>query len=192
MKTLTTNKLTICCGDLSKFHYDRFDFYESNGFVTIIPEVCYRIEEEFEKQGWEKHNTIIHLHTPEDFHTPQQMRLLARRVGEVINLGYKILITTNNDYLLHELNTLITLYWKSNNNIPSNELELEDNPTVVDKICQEYQYNSKQFLNPNDVIAYDYIKRTKQCKMDNYGIEIPSIDNTIAEVNKIMDLLIFE
>jgi len=139
-----------------------------------------------------KKNTVIFLSSPEDFHTTQDLRLLAREIGKAINEGYKIIVRTNNDYLIKELNILIQLYCRSKEKETPDELKLKDIDHIVDKICRDYQYTSKQFLNPENIIAYDYIKRIKLCKITEYGIEIPSMDNIINEMNNIEDNLLYQ
>lgn len=192
MKTLKTNKLTICCGDLSKFPVKRFDFYQDYEIISMVTETANRLEVEFDEQGWQKEKVVAYFHIPEDFRTPQEMRLFARRIGELINSGYKILITTHNDYLIKELNILILFYHRTEEAIKTDQLALEDKPSPIRDLIQKYNYKIQQFLNPENVIAYDFDKRIKQCKIDYQGIEVESIDKIINEMNLITDKLLFE
>ena len=192
MKTLKTNKLTICCGNVFKFPSNKFDTFQDHFFWEGAKHTLFNSKNYFENTNYSKKNTVIFLSSPEDFHTTQDLRLLAREIGKAINEGYKIIVRTNNDYLIKELNILIQLYCRSKEKETPDELKLKDIDHIVDKICRDYQYTSKQFLNPENIIAYDYIKRIKLCKITEYGIEIPSMDNIINEMNNIEDNLLYQ
>ncbi|MDR2170047.1 MAG: ATP-binding protein [Planctomycetaceae bacterium] len=125
---------------------------------------------------------------------PASQRLLARIFARLVNLGYKIYITTHSDYIVKELNTLIMLNRRNKNN---------------KDIIEQYGYSEKEFLDPANVRVYmtqesqtknKNIKKitTKnnkkffmpkykfiQAKIDEFGIDLPSFDETIDEMNKI-------
>ncbi|MDR0338279.1 MAG: ATP-binding protein [Planctomycetaceae bacterium] len=130
---------------------------------------------------------------------PINQRLLAKIFVRLVNLGYKIYITTHSDYIVKELNTLILLHRRNKNN---------------DDVMKQYGYSEKEFLDPNRVRVYMAQEiETKKMKtktspttglkipkfpkctfiratIDELGIDLPSFDTTIDEMNRIqMELL---
>jgi predicted ATPase len=127
---------------------------------------------------------------------PENQRLLARIFARLVNLGYKIYITTHSDYILKELNTLILLNRRNKN---------------TDYIIEQYGYSEKEFLDPANVRAY--IAQESETKnpmeeknnnqntipatnanctfvpalIDNFGMEISSFDKSIDEMNRIQN-----
>jgi energy-coupling factor transporter ATP-binding protein EcfA2 len=70
---------------------------------------------------------------------PVNQRLLARIFVRLVNMGYKIYITTHSDYIVKELNTLIILNRRNKNS---------------DDVMKQYGYSEKEFLDPNKVRVY--------------------------------------
>lgn len=125
---------------------------------------------------------------------PENQRLLARIFARLVNMGYKIYITTHSDYIVKELNTLIILNRRNKNS---------------DEAMKQYGYSEKEFLDPNKVRVYmaqeietkkTLEKKTIQpvipnctfirANIDELGIDLPSFDKTIDEMNRIqMELL---
>ncbi|MDR1289996.1 MAG: ATP-binding protein [Planctomycetaceae bacterium] len=121
---------------------------------------------------------------------PENQCLLARIFARLVNVGYKIYITTHSDYIVKELNTLIILNRRNKNN---------------DDIMKQYGYSEKEFLDPNKVRVYmaqeiETEKKTNyspppkctfiRADIDELGIDLPSFDTTIDRMNRIqMELL---
>jgi hypothetical protein len=131
---------------------------------------------------------------------PVNQRLLARIFARLVNLGYKIYITTHSDYIVKELNTLILLNRRNKNSLD---------------VMKQYGYSEKEFLDPDKVRVYmtqeigtkkSVSKKTVLKKktdksvipkctfiradIDELGIDLPSFDMTIDEMNRIqMELL---
>jgi hypothetical protein len=121
---------------------------------------------------------------------PVNQCLLARIFARLVNLGYKIYITTHSDYIVKELNTLIILNRRNKNS---------------DDVMKQYGYSEKEILDPNRVRVYmaqeietekktDYNQPPKctfiRANIDELGMDLPSFDNTIDEMNRIqMELL---
>ncbi|MDR0705559.1 MAG: AAA family ATPase [Planctomycetaceae bacterium] len=147
---------------------------------------------------------------------PENQRILARLFVRLVNLGYKIYITTHSDYIVKEMNTLIMLYCCNKNNR---------------RIMKRYGYTEEELLNPEKIRVYmtqqvnapktktgtkieneTKIKiETKietetdreaeqisvdsgvpkyifvQAKIDELGISLPVFDDTINEMNTIQD-----
>jgi predicted ATP-dependent endonuclease of OLD family len=135
---------------------------------------------------------------------PENQCLLARIFARLVNLGYKVYITTHSDYIVKELNTLILLNRRNKNS---------------DEVMKQYGYSEKEFLDPSKVRVYmaqeietkkpEIKKKTTPKKktsqpimpkipkctfiranIDELGIDLPSFDKTINEMNRIqMELL---
>ncbi|MDR0611672.1 MAG: ATP-binding protein [Planctomycetaceae bacterium] len=139
---------------------------------------------------------------------PENQRILARFFVRLVNLGYKIYITTHSDYIVKELNTLIMLYCHNKNRR---------------RIMKRYGYTDEELLDPARIRVYmtqqvsplKIEKETKteketetkieteeeqitadsgiakyifvQAKIDELGIYLPVFDDTINEMNIIQD-----
>ncbi|MDR3196304.1 MAG: ATP-binding protein [Planctomycetaceae bacterium] len=131
---------------------------------------------------------------------PINQCLLARIFVRLVNLGYKIYITTHSDYIVKELNTLILLNRRNK---------------INDEVMKQYGYSEKEFLDPNKVRVYmaqeietkkTETKKTRSKKktnqliipkctfiranIDELGIDLPSFDTTIDEMNRIQNELL--
>jgi hypothetical protein len=116
---------------------------------------------------------------------PRNQRNFARLIARLINSGIKVFMTTHSDYLIKELNTLIMLYQKNENTI---------------KVQCEYNYLDEELLNPHNVHLYITEKAGKRKSQNilrkaniypDLGIEVSSFDDTIEEMNKIQNHIIY-
>lgn len=122
---------------------------------------------------------------------PSNQRRLARLFSELVNVGIKVFITTHSDYIIKELNTLIMLY--------------ADRQELAELAIRE-GYRDTELLDPEKVKAYmaDYamvntgLKRKIKCQTlvestidPRLGIEVPSFDSTIDEMNRIQDEILW-
>ena len=119
---------------------------------------------------------------------PANQRRIARLFARLVNLGVKVFITTHSDYIVKELNTLIMLNHKKPH---------------IEKIATEHGYDQKaESINFNKVKVYtaketliplqkgQKRRRRGHTLMEadidrELGIEAPSFDDTINEMNKI-------
>ncbi len=123
---------------------------------------------------------------------PVNQRRVARLFARLVNLGIKVFITTHSDYIIKELNTLIML---------------KQDKEYLKKIADEYSYKSSEFLSAEKVKLYiakkASIRRLGKSRKSNCqtlvpadinqkeGIEVPSFDETINEMNKIQDMIVW-
>lgn len=113
---------------------------------------------------------------------PANQRRIARLFARLANLGVKVFITTHSDYIIKELNSLIMLN--------------HDKPHLK-RVAQEYGYQEAELLDANKVKVY----MTKEAEggytlveanIDpELGIEARSFDDTIDEMNKIEEDIIW-
>lgn len=107
---------------------------------------------------------------------PTNQRRIARLFARLVNLGVKIFITTHSDYIVKELNTLIMLN--------------RDRPHLK-RIAQENRYREDELVDANQVKVYMTEKEDGgytlvEADIDpELGIEAPSFDGTIDEMNRI-------
>ena len=118
---------------------------------------------------------------------PANQRRIARLFARLVNLGIKVFITTHSDYIVKELNTLIMLN--------------HDEPHLK-RIAQENGYRDEELIRSDQVKVYMAQKALvpleegqKRRRRDHtlveadvdpeLGIEAPSFDETIKEMNRI-------
>ncbi len=123
---------------------------------------------------------------------PENQRRVARLFSCLVNLGIKVFITTHSDYIIKELNTLIMLNHDKIN---------------LRQIANDEGYRMEELLSAEKVRVYmaerALIKLDENFKKAQYptltradinqelGIEARSFDNTIDEMNRIQEMIIF-
>ena len=118
---------------------------------------------------------------------PANQRRIAKLFARLVNLGIKVFVTTHSDYIVKELNTLIML---------------NHDESHLKRIAQENHYRDDELISSDQVKVYmareDLIpleegqKRRRrghtlvEADVDpELGIEAPSFDETIKEMNRI-------
>ena len=124
---------------------------------------------------------------------PANQRRIARLFARLVNLGVKVFITTHSDYIIKELNTLIMLN--------------HDKPHLK-RIAQENGYRQSELICSDQVKVYmareelmpleEGQKRRRrghtlvEADIDPVlGIEAPSFDQTIDDMNKIVEDIVW-
>jgi hypothetical protein len=123
---------------------------------------------------------------------PENQRRVARLFARLVNIGVKVFITTHSDYIIKELNTLIMLN--------SEDARLR-------AIAEREHYKSSELLNADkikvyiadeDLIKLDGAQRKTRCQTlvpadidSKLGIEARSFDNTIEDMNRIQEEIIW-
>ena len=154
---------------------------ESSGAVRSLVDIglyLHHIAEEGELLIVDKPELNLH---------PANQRRIARLFARLVNLGVKVFITTHSDYIVKELNTLIMLN--------------HDKPHLK-RIAKENGYRQSELIRSDQVKVYmtqealmpleEGQKRRRRgltlvpADVDPVlGIEAPSFDNTIDEMNSI-------
>ena len=127
---------------------------------------------------------LIIIDEPELNLHPENQRKLARLFAKLINCGLKILITTHSDYIIKELSILCIL--NSRKNILPN----------INKISNvKYELNSLLDLTRINVFlskSQDNYVNLYACEINDIdGIKLPTFDDTIQDMNNIMDEIAF-
>lgn len=136
-----------------------------------------------------KSGDLLVIDEPELNLHPENQRRLARFIATLINNNIKVFITTHSDYLIREFNTLIML----------NSLKKKDR-LILKKY---YEYADENILSFERVALYctgidkrkllgnkNFTKVRTLIPADidpDFGIDVPSFDETINKINKIQE-----
>jgi AAA15 family ATPase/GTPase len=159
---------------------------ESSSAVRSLLDIGFYIRHVAEK------GDILMIDEPELNLHPKNQRLVARLLARLSNLGVKIFLTTHSDYIVKELNTLIMLHRQEPH---------------IRRIQEEEGYIADEVLDPAKVrvyVATEELKlldgNTKRTKCQtlvaadispDLGIEVKSFDDSIDEMNRIQDKLVW-
>lgn len=123
---------------------------------------------------------------------PENQRRIAQLFTRLVNLGIKVFITTHSDYIIKELNTIIMLK--------------QDEPHIV-QLCLKEGYKQEELISVDRIRVY--IAEEALVKLDGYtkkikcntlvpaeidpklGIEARTFDETIDDMNRIQDEILF-
>jgi ABC-type transport system involved in cytochrome c biogenesis ATPase subunit len=135
---------------------------------------------------------LLMIDEPELNLHPANQRRLARLLVRLVNAGIKVFVTTHSDYIVKEFNTLIML----NSEAPG-----------LDEVRERWGYAHHDRLGHDRVHLYmlseDYVqkngnkRKTKAptlCKAKispTLGIQVPTFDQTINEMNAIQDAIYY-
>lgn len=95
---------------------------------------------------------------------------VARLLSQVVNSGFKVLITTHSDYIVKEINNLIML---------SNSFSQKE------ETLKNLGYNDSDFLTPEQV--HGYIAEEgglTRCDVSKFGVKMEVFDETIKSINQ--------
>ena len=118
---------------------------------------------------------------------PANQRRIARLFARLVNLGVKVFVTTHSDYIVKELNTLIML----NHDEPHLKRIASENGYRDDElICSD---QVKVYIAQEDLIPLEEGQKRRrrghtlvEAEIDpELGIEAPSFDETIDDMNRI-------
>jgi ABC-type multidrug transport system ATPase subunit len=139
-----------------------------------------------------KKGDLLMVDEPELNLHPENQRKVARLFARLVNLDIKVFITTHSDYIIKEINTLIML---------------KSSKPHIQKIAKEEGYEHEELLSHEKLRVYvaekalerkDGAQRKsrqqtlKAADIDpNLGIEVSSFDNTIDEMNRIQEKIIW-
>ena len=123
---------------------------------------------------------------------PENQRRVARLFARLVNVGVNVFITTHSDYIIKELNTLIML---------------NQGGARLNTLAEREHYNASELLSSDKVKVYiaeealiklDGAQRKTryqtlvQAEIDSkIGIEAKSFDNTIEDMNRIQEEIIW-
>lgn len=121
-----------------------------------------------------KSGDFLFIDEPELNLHPDNHRILARLICNIVNEGVKVILSTHSDHFIKEINNLIMLS--------------EDFPKR-DSIMTKYKYSSDELLSSDNISAYLVDKKTiKQIPINQEeGIIESTFDDAINEFNTIND-----
>lgn len=115
-------------------------------------------------------NQILIIDEPElNLHPDNQVKF-ARLIARLVNAGVKVLLTTHSDYIVREINNLVSL-----SGVGSEK----------DELLNRYGLTEQDMLTATQVRAYcaDPYKGFCEMNVSNSGIETAIFDNIIADEN---------
>lgn len=127
-------------------------------------------------------NDLIIIDEPEINLHPDNQIILTRIFARLINAGFRLLISTHSDYIIRELNNLIMLSSKKNE---------------IKEIRKKFNYKDTEYVPCDEVNAYffDFKNKTtvgvKHLQVNEFGFEVPSIDETIDRLNSTSEELFY-
>lgn len=129
-------------------------------------------------------NDLIIIDEPELNLHPNNQVLLARLFAKLINLGFRLLVSTHSDYIIRELNNLIML---SNKNVQTKNINEELGYSKSDQIAQDqiaaYLFDYKKANSK-------YVDVTR-VPITETGFDIKTIDETIDKLNDTTEKLFY-
>ncbi len=160
---------------------------QSSSAVRSLLDIGFYLRHDARKGG------MLMVDEPELNLHPANQRRMARLFARLVNLGVKVFITTHSDYIIKELNTLIMLN--------------HDKPHLK-RIAREKGYRKSELICADQVKVYmareelmpleEGQKRRRrggtlvEAHIDPaLGIEAPSFDNTIDEMNEILEDIVW-
>ena len=135
---------------------------------------------------------LLMVDEPELSLHPKNQRRMARLFARLVNLGIKVFVTTHSDYIVKELNTLIMLN--------------RDDPHIAE-IREKKGYKKEELISAERVKVYvagesllkleGKSRRSTVCTLvpadvdPELGIEAKSFDDTINDMNRIQQDILF-
>lgn len=127
---------------------------------------------------------LIIIDEPEMNLHPDAQVMLARIFGQMVNEGLNLLISTHSDYIIRELNNMITL------------------GSILDRaaVMEELGYNEKEVLKAQDVSVYLFKPRRRNSRVSTIvpiavkedGFSMETIDEVIYELNNNSDRITYK
>ena len=120
-------------------------------------------------------NRLLIIDEPESHLDPINQMKFARALVRWVKTGVKILISTHSDYIVKEINNLIML---------SRSFE---NKT---QLLKDLNYSKADEIEPTAIKAYYASDGGLQpCSMNEFGIEVPSFEQSIDELIRVSETL---
>ncbi|AMM51872.1 hypothetical protein TH61_12750 [Rufibacter sp. DG15C] len=129
-------------------------------------------------------NDLIIIDEPELNLHPNNQIVLTRIFAQLINNGFRLLISTHSDYIIRELNNLIML---------SSPKE------GISELAKKFNYKETECINKDEVGAYLFNYKysnsknitVEQIAINEQGFDVKTIDDTINSLNNISEDLYY-
>ncbi len=135
---------------------------------------------------------LLMIDEPELNLHPSNQRKIARLFTQLANIGIKVFITTHSDYIIKEINTLIMLNQKTtHSNAVANEFCYLEREFISSDKLRVYIAEKAQICPDGQKRRGQYQTLTEADIDPIEGIEARSFDETINDMNRIQDALIW-
>lgn len=125
--------------------------------------------------GGRSQNRLLIIDEPESHIDPINQIKFARALVRWVKTGVKILISTHSDYIVKEINNLIMLSRSFDNK---------------KQLLEDLNYSKEDEIQPAAIKAYYAIDGGLQpCSMNEFGIEVPSFEQSIDELIRVSETL---
>ena len=123
----------------------------------------------------EDQSTLLVIDEPESHLDTMNQIKLARALARWVNSGMKVLISTHSDFIIKEINNLIMLNRSFDNK---------------EELLRDLGYKEDDSIDPSAIEAY-YANggNLEPCSMNEFGIEVPSFENSIDELVRVSGAL---
>ena len=123
----------------------------------------------------EDQSTLLVIDEPESHLDTMNQIKLARALVRWVNSGMKILISTHSDFIIKEINNLIMLNRSFDNK---------------EELLRDLGYKEGDSIDPSAIEAY-YANggNLEPCSMNEFGIEVPSFEDSIDELVRVSGVL---
>ena len=166
---------------------DKLTMIESSSTVRSLVDIGFYLRHVAQK------GDLLMVDEPELNLHPVNQRRIARLFARLVNLGVKVFITTHSDYIVKELNTLIML----NHDKPHLKRIVGENGYQQSELIRSDQvkvYMTQEALVPLEEGQKRRRKGLTLVPADVdpvLGIEAPSFDDTINEMNRIQSDIVW-
>ena len=119
-------------------------------------------------------NHTIFIDEPElHLHADAQLEF-AKLIGQMVNAGIQVVVSTHSELIIRQLNHLIYL----------NRPEAKDSPKWAE-FCNEYDYQENDFLTPDDVAVYFFDGKggCESLDIDETGFSVPTIQDVLKQMS---------
>ena len=159
----------------------RLSFHQSSAIVKTLASLVIYLKHIAEE------NTLIIIDEPEMNLHPENQIILTRIFAKLINSGLRLLISTDSDYIVRELNNLIMI----------GSLKKEKGDNYSDDLPLKYKENgeTEYYIFKEDIKAYMFqYNGDPKCTVTNIpidrtGFSLETFDTTIDELNTNSDNL---
>ena len=125
--------------------------------------------------GGRSQNRLLIIDEPESHIDPINQIKFARALVRWVKTGVKILISTHSDYIVKEINNLIMLSRSFDNK---------------EQLLEDLNYSKEDEIQPAAIKAYYANDGGLQpCSMNEFGIEVPSFEQSIDELIRVSETL---
>ena len=166
---------------------DKLTMVESSSTVRSLVDIGFYLRHVAQK------GDLLMVDEPELNLHPANQRRIARLFARLVNLGVKVFITTHSDYIVKELNTLIML----NHDKPHLKRIAKENGYCQSELIRSDQV--KVYMTQEALVPLEEGQKRRrrgltlvEADVDPVlGIEAPSFDETINEMNSILEDIVW-